>query len=556
MIIDTLLQPGKRLKSLLGLSLALVIFILVSWLLSIILPGGSTLLLTLQADHVDQAKFYWWNGKNPSGFTENNSDLSKKYSPHEKQIIQASASDKSLYRFRIDPGNSSGVYKIYNLDIHSHYSDPLSLSGKDMYDLFQPGHDQVSMAIDGDVLVVTALGSDPYIISKENLQSAGPLYRYILPLIFSILFYSFFVRSRIRLSEVASYKDIFKKNPSSGKNINSLDGLRGLAALTVVGDHSWGLFKGTGFSGVLIFFSLSGFLLAMPFIQDSSRALSLEYMVTYFKRRIYRIIPVYYLIITIYYCFDMKWDIAIRHFLFLQGDGHFWAIPQEMLFYLLLPFFVIVLHVLARQHVSLCLVFLMGCIFYSHYFLDQDVISLYGMMSQQLRAFIGIFLGGMFFSYLYFSDWIQSLVEKQNGLVLRNISSTVGILIIILFVFFSNSQLLGGSFVYAQHYFEVYGFLAALLVFCVAVAKDTILYRLMNICWLRAVGVVSLSLYLVHPSIIFMIREFSNQYFGIRLQDAPLFVCTVVISYVVACLSYNLIEKSVYGSGKTTKKSR
>jgi len=92
-----------------------------------------------------------------------------------------------------------------------------------------------------------------------------------------------------------------------------LDGLRGAAILMVLGlhyiansrtsDHGFGLLYSAaqlfrlGWTGVDLFFVLSGFLIGGILLDASS---SPNYAKTFYIRRVYRIIPIYYVWLTLY----------------------------------------------------------------------------------------------------------------------------------------------------------------------------------------------------------------------------------------------------------------
>ena len=59
----------------------------------------------------------------------------------------------------------------------------------------------------------------------------------------------------------------------------------------MLAEHT-GVLKNIGSLGVWLFFSLSGFLLATPFVQKPSRALSYDYMSSYLLRRFKRLMPI------------------------------------------------------------------------------------------------------------------------------------------------------------------------------------------------------------------------------------------------------------------------
>ncbi len=145
-------------------------------------------------------------------------------------------------------------------------------------------------------------------------------------------------------------------------HLGGLLGLRGIAALAVFGVHFdqtvrttasvgfidlWRLLP-RGDHGVSLFFTLSGFLLALPFWGATAPPRWRGYAI----RRLARIVPGYYLALTVLVVLDGYWlapgsgvDIAL-HYAFLFNftefsifsiNAPFWTIAVEMQFYLLLP---------------------------------------------------------------------------------------------------------------------------------------------------------------------------------------------------------------------------
>jgi peptidoglycan/LPS O-acetylase OafA/YrhL len=83
------------------------------------------------------------------------------------------------------------------------------------------------------------------------------------------------------------------------KRLPALDGLRGLAILMVLLSHSWGasafnFWPHIGWSGVELFFVLSGFLITSILLDAKGAA---SYFRTFYARRILRIFPLYYAVI-------------------------------------------------------------------------------------------------------------------------------------------------------------------------------------------------------------------------------------------------------------------
>ena len=140
---------------------------------------------------------------------------------------------------------------------------------------------------------------------------------------------------------------------TGNKHVDSLDGLRGLAAFAVVISHMGSLvqafghydpfeLKKLGGEGVALFFALSGFLMAWLYGgKPFSRAAAADYLVSRFAR----IYPVYLVAIGVsvalsslfgaFYIEHLTRPVDIVRHIFLMGStGVFWSIPPEIQFYL------------------------------------------------------------------------------------------------------------------------------------------------------------------------------------------------------------------------------
>ncbi|MFZ2208255.1 MAG: acyltransferase [Porticoccaceae bacterium] len=165
-----------------------------------------------------------------------------------------------------------------------------------------------------------------------------------------------------------------RKPPERGGEIPALTGLRGFAALWVLVFHTWGAagprrmelafggwtldftpFFSIGWAGVQVFFVLSGFLLAQPYVRWLSGAAVRPGVGSYLARRGARVLPGYYLQLSILVAF--AWFLDGRQVIAGMGDllgyagmlfvpeplgvrplnGVWWTLPIEFSFYLVLP---------------------------------------------------------------------------------------------------------------------------------------------------------------------------------------------------------------------------
>jgi peptidoglycan/LPS O-acetylase OafA/YrhL len=127
-------------------------------------------------------------------------------------------------------------------------------------------------------------------------------------------------------------------------HLSGLDGLRALACLVVVGSHLRDFqlidLGGMGYFGVMLFFSLSGFLMGYLYLHRNFNAVQI---VDYAIARFARIAPIYLIVIlAAWVIHQYVWSGFIyattdgnlaRHLLFTGDVSVFWSIPPEVQFY-------------------------------------------------------------------------------------------------------------------------------------------------------------------------------------------------------------------------------
>jgi peptidoglycan/LPS O-acetylase OafA/YrhL len=157
-------------------------------------------------------------------------------------------------------------------------------------------------------------------------------------------------------------------NSPANQSIDYLMVLRALSAIAVVfchmpftassflgiSENEWlnGFFNPFGYIPVLLFFSLSGYLVTLGFISGRHSADSTKGILRYYHSRAFRIIPLYYFSILI--CLLVYWSSAEHNFwrvinLFWFVENYkpvngivfnhvYWTMPIEMLYFFLAPF--------------------------------------------------------------------------------------------------------------------------------------------------------------------------------------------------------------------------
>jgi peptidoglycan/LPS O-acetylase OafA/YrhL len=169
-----------------------------------------------------------------------------------------------------------------------------------------------------------------------------------------------------------------ERKTSSGMYLDTLTGVRAVAVLWTLILHMWGithggdllipnpfgrdlnmrLFAQSGEWGVRIFFVLSGFLLSLPYLRQTTTIPLWQKALNFYERRALRILPAYYalLLVMLYLClfgYDKlpSPSYMLGHVLFINHwwmeapiRGIFWTLPVEVSFYLVLPVLILALN--------------------------------------------------------------------------------------------------------------------------------------------------------------------------------------------------------------------
>jgi peptidoglycan/LPS O-acetylase OafA/YrhL len=178
-------------------------------------------------------------------------------------------------------------------------------------------------------------------------------------------------------------------NADPQQDIAALDGLRGVAILLVLVCHSeflavvagaavWYPFHviaGYAYSGVLLFFVLSGFLLFLPFVRSLTSSRAMPRIGAFYKRRMLRIFPLYYLILLLtllalvrvqglpsmghfdvgqlLLCATLLFDLnPTAYGMATRLDPVLWSLTLEWQFYLMLPWIALLIAVLMGKRSS------------------------------------------------------------------------------------------------------------------------------------------------------------------------------------------------------------
>lgn len=458
----------------------------------------------------------------------------------ERQSTSVTINNHVARYLRLDLGEHPGRVQLYGLRLTSFFFPERHFSAAQIAAAFAPGPG-VDMQLNGDHVAISSSTEDPYLVVQGPLTHQGLFYSWLLPLLMAmagiVLLSSFSPRSFPPIADLLG-----QKRSSAGLHFAVLDGIRGAAALLVLAEHIGLVPGGVGVVGVLLFFALSGFLLAIPFARNPERAITLEYMRAYMRRRLLRIIPMYYTVISILFLFRYKNPDMIRHYLFLQGDAYLWTVPQEMFFYVLLPFIVVLVALAMKIKKWLGPLLLLAGLVVMNHLSHQGLATLYGN-GEGRPALIGVFMSGMFFSWLY--QWLreQPFWQGRYGTCCRRCLGLAGlaVLLLLLILGFQLAPGLGSVDIYSNY--GVNGFLAAFVLFSAVASGPSLLVAVMSWLPFRAVGIVSFSFYLLHPSLITLCDELAGYYGNWSMGVVTRFLAVGLLSYAFAAVTYAYVER-------------
>lgn len=328
---------------------------------------------------------------------------------------------------------------------------------------------------------------------------------------------------------------IVSERPSiKGGHVENFDGLRAIAALMVMSMHIHTIpGSASGFTGVYLFFALSGYLLYSGLLRFCD-TINASTIFAYLTRRVFRIIPLY-LFFTFTYAYIFKgWNLQYQNDLFLSQLFfskyflHLWTVHIEMILYLFLPLIIIMLS-LFKNGVTRSIV-LIGTGIVTLFLYYQYAISIAGT-----QYYIAIFMFGMAAVHL------KSYVPEKMAPIIAYISFAM---IFLLSWYIPQTAFLRNFFgltdlnsIYQKAY-VFFGFSFLLLM-----ALTRFKSRFWGNKWLRLVGVCGYGYYLWHPM---MIEMAANPNFSRFTYQVLAYSGTLLIAIV----TYLLIEKPLIRLGR------
>lgn len=331
-------------------------------------------------------------------------------------------------------------------------------------------------------------------------------------------------------------------------HLPALNGARGLAVLLVLLDHASdnGLmfhpaldFNRAGRHGVLLFFSLSAFLLTyLFFAQPHANLRSTRHWLNYVVRRFFRIYPLFFLALLAWALIRGNFGMGdlVNHLLLTDGQQHFWTIGVEVKYYAILPAIVLIYPVL--WHYKRWLSVLAGLAMAA--FLRFGLKPLEAAWSTNndiwLNEFLEVFLLGSISGWLYAQTVRRSIDLARFKWVLETCAWVcMGIAMMRIPAFYNALFNAGPDVSRLPNTSDVFATLWALFLFSTLRGAGG-MAKVLSVAPLQNLGRISYSAYLWHPFLLPYVDE---------LSFAPWITLLLFLSATIllATVSYFLIER-------------
>jgi len=367
-----------------------------------------------------------------------------------------------------------------------------------------------------------------------------------LPVLF--FFGVWFLLRNSTWSEIPAFADMSLGNRiSSSDEFNSINGIRGLAALLVLLSHTAPGFEAIQI-GLSLLFVISGFLLSKPFILDHRKIFNWANIERYITKRLKRILPMYYLYIFLIYVVTFKFDTAIKHFFFVQAEGHLWPMAQIFLFYMLLPFALLICCATHRIHRSIPMFILAIAIYFSITKMGKWTPFYSGESFHPF--FLYAFLMGVLASYIQY-DWIGPRgLARWGKRWTREALGCLGIILVFCSIAWSAPLKPSPEIFKWVSLFWVKCIASALIILVTLNTHGTIYSKIMSNTLFRSVGVIGFSFYILHGLGMQIFEQVQIQYLGSKMPGGRTWEFVIgafFVSYFMAIITYSYVERPFFG---------
>lgn len=343
----------------------------------------------------------------------------------------------------------------------------------------------------------------------------------------------------------------------------SIDALKGIGILGILLVH-YGLrtsnefileIVSNGARGVQLMYIINAFLI---FHSLSKIELTKNNIISWWKGKFTRLIPLYYFFTIIYLLVfgigpsyylgtlpKISWVNIIANLLFLHGFYPYyinaininWFMADLAIFYFVAPFLFKIINSLEKSVVSLIiavpLIYIMNGVLSRIHILDADNIWLDYINIMGFFAEFPIMLLGIFCYYFYISLYKTGRIKHP---------CLMGVSMFIFSIMFASSLLLKKDSIFVFNNIFSFGIVFALifigqLIHPIVLIKNTLF---------ELIGRHSFGIYLSQLFVLKYINMFLGELREKRIIDVIGYFLLVLVSYIIAIMSENIVEKNVF----------
>lgn len=372
---------------------------------------------------------------------------------------------------------------------------------------------------------------------------------------------------------------------SLSEHISGLDGLRALACLAVFGVHFQQavLLKGNigpfdlarllenGNTGVALFFVLSGFLLSIPFWRGLERDEPAPRWRTFWLKRAARILPAYFLCLTLLVVHNQLWEETgeasniLLHYLLLFNyspqhifsiNPPFWTLAVEVQFYALLPLIFLVIAAFPRAFRAPAVVGL-GMLAYAAQiwmiqcepcrvwwpWSGQNDVAQNPAFTYSLLAHLPHFLLGVLGGWGY--PVLKAVRRHHFSAVQGGAEWVVWIAAALIIVILATPLDTRLAIPFGRYNLPFVPILLMLIV--MSVSHTVLIKALLELGPVRWIGQVSYGVYIYHLPVLNVVGRYMRSA-GLEVKEhwLVLFVSALSITFLVAAVSYYLVERPIF----------
>jgi peptidoglycan/LPS O-acetylase OafA/YrhL len=355
-------------------------------------------------------------------------------------------------------------------------------------------------------------------------------------------------------------------------NINRLHGLDHLRAVAIIlvmiyhyhgnGVPTWlEPIKSIGWTGVDLFFVLSGYLIGYQLLKEYKNSLDINFKRFYFKR-FFRIIPAYLAVLIMYYfigdlhegrglpplwkflTFTQNYGLDYQH---QSSFSHAWSLCVEEQFYLILPVTIILIFKSRLQKIApYLLVGLIGVGLLIRFNTWNEFVQPFvenGDSRQMNIAFLekiyypshnrmdGLIIGVTIASIFNFKPRLKEYLTKYGNIVL-----IIGIVLLLLAFQICNSNMYNSTIYGIPSVSLAYG-----IILISAISPTCILYKLKSRLTL-IIATLSYAIYLTHKQLYQFVKTILQGIDNEFLQQYTFWIC-IVIALIGGLILHIVIEK-------------